>query len=168
MKTAAIPPLLLAITACSSGPCESSFKDQAIALTTLPKQYHQEAAAQVLANECELPEALSSTLKQLSSAPPGMRPMLESKIAVDAPELWTAACAGGHDALAASLQMPREEGRKHLYEACGVAELGFASEEEFAKASSVVTPLIVSALLADAPAMETRFVVRGLAGLPLN
>ncbi len=165
MKTAAIVIVLLA-TGCGGGPCKSSFKEQAIALTSLPAEYHQEAAASVLVHHCEFPAPLKDTLEKLSSAPPSMRPMLESKVAVDAPELWTAACAGGHDALAESMKMPRAEGRKHIYKACNVEALGFATEEEFAGASFIVTPLIASKQLGQS--MEARFVIRGLAGLPLN
>lgn len=148
----------------ATGPCGGDFADNAVSVTGLPAKYRSEASAQVLAESCVLPEPVVEALRGFPAAPPDYRPMLDLQLAADDVASWSAACPAGPAAL---VEVSTTGDRFSLWEACELERLGVFTRPELATMDLVVAPIVTAHLLqeAGAPPMETRWLVRMLAGL---
>lgn len=114
------------------------------------------------------PAPILQALDAMGSAPPDMRPMFEAKAVAEAPAVWMRGCPGGIQVAIDTARLPAEAKRGHVYRACGLNGLGFATRAEFeAGTGAVLLPAPLAMLLEQTTLSKAdrRTVLRALAGV---
>lgn len=158
--------ILVWLFACDGGPCTNGeLTKVSTALGQVSREMRQPLAAQGLVEACEFPEPVEQALQGVANGMPGTVEMFDRKVAVDAPELWAAACPGGPAALAEAMSMPSTQARRKLHETCQLQRYGWDSSTFASAGGPMVLPIVLSHAMEGEQGFPRTVVLDALAGL---
>jgi hypothetical protein len=145
-----------------------SIQNGRAALAEAPADKRVEVTAKTLKLACNWPPDIELALVGIFQAPPDYQPSIDLAAASDYPELWDRICLGGKAALDQAVKLGANEARVHIYRACGVERMRFATEAEFVSADGpFLLPMMIMFVL-ESYGMDfdsRRALSRGLAGM---
>jgi len=138
------------------------------ALADVPADKRVELTAKTLKMACNWPQDIELALVGIFQAPPDYQPSIDLAAARDYPELWNRVCAGGRAVLDQAVTLEANAARAHIYQACDVQRIRFATEAEFIAADGpFLLPIMIMSVL-ESYGLDfdsRRALSRGLAGM---